>query len=908
MKKTKDLLLKLFGLLVVLQMPLLAQTTGKIAGLVTDATTGEPLAGANVFVEGTNLGAAVGLDGTFFILNVTPGNYSVIIEMIGYETKKYEDLRVSVNRTVSLDVPLNPAVLEGEVIVVQADKISMKKDQTGSISSVSAEQIAVLPVESVGAVVAMQAGVVNGHFRGGRLDEVSYLIDGLPVDDAFGGVGRTVDLEAESIQDLEVITGNFNAEYGRAMSGVVNAVTKDGSAEFHGNASVALANYVTPHDDIFIGLNTGTPRNQDYKLQLSGPFLVKDLFFFANARYQDNKNHLNGIRRFNTDDYSNFNNTNPGFWYSEATGDNAYVPMNNSENLSLMGKLTYKLSDNIRTSLLYTRNDDMWRGYSHVYKYNPDGIASAHRKSDMFLFQVNHMLSNSIFYEFKASYINDYGGNYLFENPTDSTRYLSDIYLGNNGETGFFTGGQDKGYSESRQEDLNAKLDITWQVNNRHNLKLGGQYIYHRLYNRYSEIRNDYESEAELWEPTFNEFGRLVPPPYKPVTYPDSSRYTDIYNVEPIEITAYLQDKMEYEDMVLNLGLRLDYFDPKTVYPSQRRNPANQLNYDDPERISVPLKADAQYQISPRISLGYQLGTKAVLRFSYGHFFQMPPMYAMYQNNSFLIVPTDYATTMGNAQVKAQKTVQYEIGLWQEVLPGMGMEVALFYRDHYNLLSAIVVSTYNQTEYGLYSNKDYGNSKGLELKWDYTIGKIRTFLNYTLQYTRGNADNPTQTFSRAGASQDPVARLIPMSWDQRHTFNATVGYYEAQWGTTLTGYFNSGSPYTWAPLEESILSRVNLYPNNAYRPATTTFDLTAFYNIDIIDQIKLRLSLNVYNLFDRLNEYGVNAQTGRAYSAIVRATDLASHRSNFNDYYDRIKNPDMYSAPRMIKFGVGIVY
>jgi outer membrane receptor protein involved in Fe transport len=138
--------------------------------------------------------------------------------------------------------------------------------------------------------------------------------------------------------------------------------------------------------------------------------------------------------------------------------------------------------------------------------------------------------------------------------------------------------------------------------------------------------------------------------------------------------------------------------------------------------------------------------------------------------------------------------------------------------------------------------------------------------------------------------------------------NATIGYYEPHWGTTLTGYFNSGSPYTWAPLEESILSRVNLYPNNAYRPATTTFDLTAFYNIDIVDQIKLRLSLNVYNLFDRLNEYGVNAQTGRAYSAIVRATDLASHRSNFNDYYDRIKNPAMYSAPRMIKFGVGIVY
>ena len=125
---------------------------------------------------------------------------------------------------------------------------------------------------------------------------------------------------------------------------------------------------------------------------------------------------------------------------------------------------------------------------------------------------------------------------------------------------------------------------------------------------------------------------------------------------------------------------------------------------------------------------------------------------------------------------------------------------------------------------------------------------------------------------------------------------------------TLTGYYNSGSPYTWSPLEVSILSRVNLYPNNAYRPARLTFDLTAFYLFDLIGNTKLRVNLNVYNLFDRLNEEWVNAQTGRAYTAIVQDTDLASHRSNFNDYYDRVQNPSMFSEPRQVKLGVGILF
>lgn len=910
MNTTQYKMIACFLFVFLLMIPLVhAQTTGKIAGKITDAMTKEALPGANVVIDGTKMGAASSLDGEFFIINVPPGQYALKISMIGYETMRMANLKVSVNRTSYVDVKLQTTVLEGQEVVVEAEKITLKKDQTSSVRNVSSEQIDLLPVENVNAVINLQAGVVNGHFRGGRSTEVAYLIDGVEVTEAFNGDGRTVDLEPESIQDLEVITGTFNAEYGNAMSGVVNAVTKDGGKEFHGSVSGNLANYFTPHKSIFIGLkDSELNRNQDYKFQLSGPVWGDRITFFANYRYQDNKNYLNGVQRFNPNDFSYFMDDDPTRWYSEHNGDSAHVAMDRDLNHSIMGKLMFRLSSNLKTALLYTYNKDHWHNYEHEYKYNPDGMASSRRETTMYALSVNHMLSNRLFYELKLSYFDNYNGWYVFENPLDAG-YVHDAYR-NNAGPGFYTGGQDKTHSRHTMIDKNAKFDLTWQVNKNHSIKTGFEYTAHTLDRAWSEIRNVYSGLEEegvyyLDPETF----KIIFPNYTPEILPDSSVYSDIYHVKPIEYSAYIQDKMEFDEMVINFGIRYDYFHPKSYYPSQRRNPANQLSFpDNPEMESTPLWTEPKHQISPRFGLAYQLGKTALLHFSYGHFFQLPPMYAMYQNHSLQVAPTDYETTMGDPQIQAQKTVQYELGLWQEVMKGMGIEVIVFYRDIYDLLSAKILSTFNQIEYGLYSNKDYGNVKGIELKYDFAYNALFAGLNYTLQYTRGNADNPTQTFDRAGDNMDPINRLIPMSWDQRHTLNVTVGYNTPQYGATFTGYYNSGSPYTWSPITESTLHRVSLYPNNSWRPSRYSIDLNGFYDFTVISDIKLRLSLTVYNLLDRLNEEWVDGQTGRAYTAIVRAQDLANHRSDFNEYIDRIHNPSMYSAPRMIKIGLGVVF
>ncbi|MBN2600735.1 MAG: TonB-dependent receptor, partial [Candidatus Marinimicrobia bacterium] len=204
--------------------------------------------------------------------------------------------------------------------------------------------------------------------------------------------------------------------------------------------------------------------------------------------------------------------------------------------------------------------------------------------------------------------------------------------------------------------------------------------------------------------------------------------------------------------------------------------------------------------------------------------------------------------------------------------------------------------------------KDYGNARGLELKYKYRYHSFLANLNYTLQYTRGNSDNPVMTYDRAGDSIDPINQMIPMSWDQRHTLNVTAGYNTKKFGATLTGYYDSGTPYTWSPVGSSMLFRVNLLPNNSIMPAQISFDLNGYYSIAITKRVKAKLTLTVYNLLDRLNEVTVNGQTGRAYTTIIRETDVNSHKSVFNDYLDRIQNPSMYSAPRLVKIGFGIEF
>lgn len=884
---------------------LFSQTAGKISGSVTDAATGEALIGVNVIVDNTYMGAASDLDGKYFILNVPPGTYKVKFMLMGYQTKSVEGVLVSVNRTTPLDLKLQETTLElGSEIVVTADRVAVKKDQTSSIRNVTSEQMNVLPVENTGAVVALQPGVVQGHFRGGRMNETNYMIDGMSVSNGLDR-GQMISVDQDAVQEVEVITGTFSAKYGEAMSGVVNMVTKEGGDSFHGKFEGYLGNYLTQHNDIFIGLRAGdVARNQDYKFQLDGPIIRNRLTFFLSGRIEDNNNYLNGIRRFNITDEPNyglyldptqFDPASGKYLLNQHTGDSTFVPMNWYQGVNLNGKLTFK-SRNIKMALMYLLNTSEDQGYNHSQKYKPDGRSRGHSTSNMFTYNLNQVINPRLFYDFKLSYSNSYYGSYVFEDPLDQ-RYIHDRYAANGSYTGFVTGGQDKGHYESTTEKYQARLDLTWQVNNNHAIEAGAEAVKYKYDTAYHQILNLYRN---------TQASNFL---YAPEITAGNTVYADMYKKNPEQFSVWLSDKMEFEQMVINLGARAEYFDPKTVYPSNYRNPNNLLQKEDtPEWISTYPNADAKFNIAPRLGLSYQLGQTALLRFSYGHFYQYPPHSTMYQNSNYIIAPTNYASTLGNPQIEPEMTVSYEIGLWQELNKFMDLEVALWYKDIYNLSTVNIQTTYNATRYGLYGNKDYGNARGLELKYKAHVQSFFAEVNYTLQYTRGNADNPQFTFNRAGNSQDPIPTLIPMSWDERHTINMSLGYNQKKWGIAVIGWLGSGSAYTWSPIDQNPLNRVYLFPNNSKKPFHNSFDFKANYDIGQIKNYKVRLTLYVYNVLDKLNENNVDANTGRTNQAIIRPQDRLGYWSDFSTYEESIYSPSNWSSPRLVKLGIGIVF
>jgi hypothetical protein len=245
--KSRLLFLSVLVMSVVAQAP--AGNTGKIAGEVKDNQTGEAVVGASIQIQGTSMGAATNIDGYYVILNVQPGTYTLVVSGVGYNKKTVSNVQVSLDQTTTIDFKVSSTVVEvGEEIVTVAERPLVQKDQTASTATINGSQIAALPVTEVGQVLNLQAGVTVDaggglHLRGGRTGGVSYWIDGVPVTDAFNS-SQVVEVNKSLVEQVQLVSGAYNAEYGEAMDGIVNIATKEGSSKFAGSLSTYVGNYL----------------------------------------------------------------------------------------------------------------------------------------------------------------------------------------------------------------------------------------------------------------------------------------------------------------------------------------------------------------------------------------------------------------------------------------------------------------------------------------------------------------------------------------------------------------------------------------------------------------------------------------------------------------------------------------
>ncbi len=208
-----------------------AGVTGKIMGTITDEKTGETLAGANVLVEGTTMGAATNAEGYYVIMNVSPGTYNVVVRYIGYETVTVKDVVVKIDLTKRLDYKMQADVIGLEGVIVEAEQKVVEVDVTGSMSNISRDEIEALPATTIGEVVSLKVGITSGYgIRGSGSDEVSFMVDGVIQRDARTNAPTSV-VPLSAVQALSVQTGGMGAEYNNVRSGVVNVVMRDGDPD-----------------------------------------------------------------------------------------------------------------------------------------------------------------------------------------------------------------------------------------------------------------------------------------------------------------------------------------------------------------------------------------------------------------------------------------------------------------------------------------------------------------------------------------------------------------------------------------------------------------------------------------------------------------------------------------------------
>ncbi|MBN1154452.1 TonB-dependent receptor [candidate division KSB1 bacterium] len=228
-------------LLLICMVPyLFAGITGKIAGKITDAETGEPLPGANIVVQGTMLGAASDREGDYFIINVPPGTYTLEASMMGYTTLIKSEVIVKADITQNLDFALGSTALLGEEVTVVAERDVIAMDVSASQVSLGAADVNEIPnVTSVEEAINLQMGVdydptsrayderAEITIRGGGRGQNALMVDGLMmVDNRANRPMMLVNLS--TVKEINIIKGGFNAEYGNVRSGLVNIVTKEG--------------------------------------------------------------------------------------------------------------------------------------------------------------------------------------------------------------------------------------------------------------------------------------------------------------------------------------------------------------------------------------------------------------------------------------------------------------------------------------------------------------------------------------------------------------------------------------------------------------------------------------------------------------------------------------------------------
>lgn len=913
--------------------------TGKLAGKIVDAETGEPLIGANVVLLNTSLGAAADLDGRYFILNITPGTYDAQISFVGYGTKIIQDVRIVAGITYELNEALNPGVELEEIVVT--DKKFFEEKSTNTVKVVDSDDIARLPVRGVTKIASLQSGVVVAegsggadgnatiNVRGGRGGEVLYIVDGVPQNDIFTG-NSSAQVSNAAIEQLSFQVGGYEAKYGQAQSGIINITTKSGAPTYNIFADVLTSEFTDNY-----GFN-------EYTATLSGPIIPGNsnhTFFLSGERgwYRDADPRAVGFKFDNLDgkEFDRIPNNDADTWRFSARTKHSIGDFN----------LTFGANVNTRDYTDWNLNTGATTTYA---KWNSHHVPWRERLNGSYSAKISQNIGANSFWNISAGYriFTDEWGDGLWKDDLLSygdslaqARYGITVPNGNGSrvsfdENGIFAlnGRIWNNYQKQKTETINVDFDFTSQIEN-HLIEVGGGFNYNSL--RFFQINPmGLASDNVRNLPLEERYARQ-----RPVYYgydvlgnenADGDGVNDISKLKhPIIAYGYLQDRFELDDIVLNLGVRFDYFDGDTEILKDITLPyafGDPNNYDDADFV----KKESEFFISPRIGIGFPVTESTVFHAQYGKFIQQPILNNLYDGLLNLAeLQRDDSRTINNGYVDSEETTQYEVGFRQVISDLAALNITAFYKNTKGLINVTNVLFQRlpggeTLRYFTPTNTDFGTVKGLAVTLDITqISYFNFSMDYTYSLAEGTGSSTTSSFVATFRNQSgevPVV-IAPLNFDQRHTGVINVDFYVPkgelgifeQLSANVLISFNSGRPYTPLQQQNLIAGTTNYgdtkgYVNSRYGPGTFRVDMKLEKTFSLGD-LSLTPYLWVENLFDNINEVTVYRTTGSAYTTEFLSSEqgkklIAANGEEWaNDYESYERNPFNFGVPRQIRLG-----